>query len=38
MGRPLDFVFYRDLKIEQAKIVHTNASDHNPILVDFIIS
>lgn len=38
MGRPLDFVFYRDLAIDQAKIIHTDASDHNPLLVDFIIN
>lgn len=35
MGRPLDFVFYRGLKIEQASILHTNTSDHNPLFVSF---
>lgn len=38
MGRPLDFVFYRDLQVEQAKIIHTDTSDHNPLLVDFIVN
>jgi len=38
MGRPLDFVFYRGLKVEQAEIIHTTASDHNPLLVSFIIN
>ncbi|WP_392560089.1 endonuclease/exonuclease/phosphatase family protein [Orbus mooreae] len=36
MGRPLDFVFYRGLKIEKAEIIHTLASDHNPLLVNFL--
>lgn len=35
MGRPLDFVFYRGLKIDKAEIIHTQASDHNPLLVNF---
>lgn len=37
LGRPLDFVFYRDLKMKNAEIVHTVASDHNPLLVNFQI-
>lgn len=35
MGKPLDFVFYRGLTIEHAEIIHTNASDHNPLRVSF---
>lgn len=35
MGRPLDFVFYRDLRIECSEIINTNASDHNPLFVNF---
>ncbi|WP_392563872.1 endonuclease/exonuclease/phosphatase family protein [Orbus wheelerorum] len=38
MGKPLDFVFYRGLKVEQAEIIHTTASDHNPLLVRFILN
>lgn len=35
MGRPLDFVFYRGLQLDTAKIISTSASDHNPLLVKF---
>lgn len=35
MGRPLDFVFYRGLKVEHAEIIHTDSSDHNPLFVNF---
>lgn len=35
MGRPLDFVFYRGLHLDTAQIVCTDASDHNPLLVQF---
>ncbi|WP_392562074.1 endonuclease/exonuclease/phosphatase family protein [Orbus sturtevantii] len=38
MGSPLDFIFYRGLKVEQAEIIHTKASDHNPLLVSFILA
>lgn len=35
-GRPLDFVFYRDLQVEDASVLVTQASDHNPLLVEFL--
>lgn len=35
MGRPLDFVFYRGLTVKHAEIIHTDTSDHNPLLVNF---
>lgn len=35
MGRPLDFVFYRGLQLDEAKIISTTSSDHNPLLVNF---
>lgn len=35
LGRPLDFVFYRGLKLDAAKIINTAASDHNPLFVNF---
>lgn len=35
LGRPLDFVFYRGLKLDAAKIIDTAASDHNPLFVNF---
>lgn len=34
-GRPLDFVFYRGLKVSEASVLVTQASDHNPLLVEF---
>lgn len=34
-GRPLDFVFYRELKVVAASVLTTEASDHNPLLVEF---
>jgi len=34
-GRPLDFVFYRDMKVSEAAVLVTRASDHNPLLVEF---
>lgn len=34
-GRPLDFVFYRDLGVAEASVLVTRASDHNPLLVEF---
>ncbi|MFI8417527.1 endonuclease/exonuclease/phosphatase family protein [Serratia sp. NPDC078593] len=34
-GRPLDFVFYRDLSVVEASVLVTQASDHNPLLVEF---
>lgn len=36
-GRPLDFVFYRGLKVAEASVLVTQASDHNPLLVEFNI-
>ncbi|MCH5050536.1 endonuclease/exonuclease/phosphatase family protein [Pectobacterium aquaticum] len=37
-GRPLDFVFYRELIVNQSSILVTQASDHNPLLVEFSLS
>lgn len=34
-GKPLDFVFYRGLKVAEASVLVTQASDHNPLLVEF---
>ncbi|WP_269450595.1 endonuclease/exonuclease/phosphatase family protein [Xenorhabdus poinarii] len=34
-GKPLDFIFYRGLKVSQATVVTTGASDHNPLRVNF---
>jgi len=34
-GRPLDFVFYRQLAVVEASVLVTQASDHNPLLVGF---
>ncbi len=34
-GRPLDFVFYRGINVQQASVLVTRASDHNPLLVEF---
>ncbi|PYB23269.1 EEP domain-containing protein, partial [Serratia marcescens] len=34
-GRPLDFVFYRNLGVVEASVLVTSASDHNPLLVEF---
>ncbi len=34
-GRPLDFVFYRGLRVSQSSVLVTQASDHNPLLVEF---
>lgn len=34
-GRPLDFVFYRGLKVHSSAVLPTHASDHNPLLVEF---
>lgn len=34
-GRPLDFVFYRNMKTRDASVLVTHASDHNPLLVEF---
>ncbi|MFU9135597.1 endonuclease/exonuclease/phosphatase family protein [Erwinia tasmaniensis] len=34
-GRPLDFVFYRDMRVTEATVLVTRASDHNPLLVEF---
>lgn len=35
MGRPLDFVFYKGLQLDTANIISTDASDHNPLFVNF---
>ncbi|UDG80231.1 endonuclease/exonuclease/phosphatase family protein [Candidatus Steffania adelgidicola] len=34
-GRPLDFVFYREMNVCKASVLVTEASDHNPLLVEF---
>ncbi|CAJ0992736.1 endonuclease/exonuclease/phosphatase family protein [Pantoea sp. Nvir] len=34
-GLPLDFVFYRDISVNNASVLVTQASDHNPLLVEF---
>ncbi|MDC9582626.1 MULTISPECIES: endonuclease/exonuclease/phosphatase family protein [Xenorhabdus] len=34
-GKPLDFVFYRELNVSRATVVMTGASDHNPLIVNF---
>jgi endonuclease/exonuclease/phosphatase (EEP) superfamily protein YafD len=34
-GRPLDFVFYRNLWVADSSVLVTQASDHNPLLVEF---
>ncbi len=34
-GKPLDFVFYRGLKVLNATVLTTVASDHNPLIVNF---
>lgn len=34
-GRPLDFIFYRDMHVERAAVLQTTASDHNPLLAEF---
>lgn len=35
-GKPLDFVFYRGLDVKTASVLVTRASDHNPLLVEFV--
>ncbi|WP_038183499.1 endonuclease/exonuclease/phosphatase family protein [Vibrio rhizosphaerae] len=35
LSHPLDHVFYRGLRLNQASVVQTTASDHNPIQVSF---
>ncbi|QDX29124.1 endonuclease/exonuclease/phosphatase family protein [Dickeya poaceiphila] len=37
-GRPLDFVFYRELDVTNSSVLVTNASDHNPLLVEFDVA
>ncbi|MEX6212064.1 endonuclease/exonuclease/phosphatase family protein [Providencia huaxiensis] len=34
-GRPLDFMFYRGLKLKESRVLQTDASDHNPIITQF---
>ncbi|EKT54070.1 hypothetical protein OO7_14263 [Providencia sneebia DSM 19967] len=34
-GRPLDYMFYRGLKVKDSHIMVTDASDHNPIITQF---
>ncbi|WP_192459220.1 endonuclease/exonuclease/phosphatase family protein [Musicola keenii] len=37
-GRPLDFIFYRELDVSRSSVLVTDASDHNPLLVEFGVS
>lgn len=37
LKQPLDFVFYRDLWLKEARAIKTKLSDHNPIYTRFII-
>ncbi|WP_086111130.1 endonuclease/exonuclease/phosphatase family protein [Xenorhabdus beddingii] len=37
-GKPLDFVFYRELNVLSATVLTTGASDHNPLIVNFSLS
>ena len=34
-GRPLDYIFYRGLRIKDSYVSLTDASDHNPIITKF---
>ena len=34
-GRPLDFIFYRNMTLSQASVLETTASDHNPLQAEF---
>nr|WP_314267358.1 endonuclease/exonuclease/phosphatase family protein [uncultured Moellerella sp.] len=34
-SRPLDYVFYRNLYVENSSVMITNSSDHNPIKIRF---
>lgn len=34
-GRPIDFIFYRDMVIFRSDVMETIASDHNPIRAEF---
>ncbi len=34
-GRPLDFIFYRALSVKHSVVLETEASDHNPLMVEF---
>lgn len=34
-GRPLDFIFYRGMSIKNARVLKTEASDHNPLFAEF---
>lgn len=35
LWHPLDYVFYRGLRVEQARAINTYISDHNPVLTTF---
>ena len=35
LGKPLDHLYYRDLRLVKAEAPKTDASDHNPLLVTF---
>ncbi|ASV34182.1 EEP domain-containing protein [Candidatus Williamhamiltonella defendens] len=37
-GRPLDFIFFRGLNLIHSSVLATQASDHNPLLVQFDVS
>ncbi len=34
-GKPLDHLYYRDLRLVRAEAPKTDASDHNPIIASF---
>lgn len=34
-GRPLDHMFYRGLRVTEAKVMNVTSSDHNPMIVQF---
>ncbi|WP_294907764.1 endonuclease/exonuclease/phosphatase family protein [Tatumella sp. UBA2305] len=35
-GRPLDYIFYRNMEVKQASVLETSASDHNPLQAEFL--
>ncbi len=34
-GRPIDFIFYRGLELDNAQVIETEASDHHPLRAAF---
>jgi endonuclease/exonuclease/phosphatase (EEP) superfamily protein YafD len=37
-GLALDHVFYRDMKVKRAEAPLSDASDHNPLIVEFSLN